>query len=211
MKKIDWKILILTCVVCMLPMVAGVLFYDKLPETMVIHFDINNEPNGFAPKNMALFGLPGLMICLQIFCCVISDINEEKKGNKPKFIAIVKWVIPVITVLISILTIQIGLGSTVDVRKSVMLILGILYIVMGNYMPKVSYDQMQGKMHPMPKDEKMYRKMIRVMGYTFVIFGFLIFASVFLRPIISAIIIGLWIAVLLIETVWIYAKNKQKI
>lgn len=210
MKKIDWKILILTCIICVLPVIAGAVVYDKLPETMAVHFNVNNEPNGFASKDFALFGLPGLMIAMQIFCCVISDINEEKKGNKPKFISIVKWVIPVLTILVSTLTIQIGLGSTVDVRKAVMLFLGILYIILGNYMPKVSYDQMQGKMHPMPKDDKGYRKMVRLMGYTFVIFGFLSLASIFLGAMASCIIIVAMIVVLLVETIWVLVKNREK-
>lgn len=207
MKKIDWKILILTCVVCLLPMVFGIALYDKLPEQMPVHFNFNNEVDRYASKNFALFGLSGIMIALQIYCCVISDINEDKEGKKPKMITIVKWVIPVITVLVSIITIEVSLGSKIDVRKSIMLVLGIIYIVTGNYMPKMSYEQMRGKMHPMPKNEKSYHKMIRMMGYTFVLFGFAILISIFFKPIVSAVIIITMIIVLIFETILVNCKK----
>lgn len=104
--------------------------------------------------------------------------------------------------------IEIALGSDVDVRKSIILVLGIMYIVMGNYFPKMSYEQMKGKIHPMPKDEKMYRKMTRILGYTFVIFGFALLGSIFLESMVSFGIIITMIVTLLLETVLICRKNK---
>lgn len=208
MKKIDWKTLIITCIVCLLPILFGVIFYERLPEIMPIHFNMNNEPNGFASKNFALFGLPALMAVLQAFCCIISDINGDKKGKKPKFVVIIQWIIPILSVVISVITIEVPLGSTVDVRKSILLVLGILYMIIGNYMPKMSYEDMKGKMHPMPKNEKLYRKTRRLMGYTFVIFGFILLVSIAFQPIISWIVIIMLVVVLLMECTWIHVKNK---
>lgn len=208
MKKIEWKTLMITCAVCLLPILFGVIFYEKLPEIMPIHFNMNNEPNGFAKKDFALFGLPALMAVLQVFCCIITDINGEKKGSKPKFVAIIQWIIPILSVVISVITIEIPLGSTVDVRKSVLLVLGILFMMIGNYMPKMSYEQMQGKMHPMPKDEKTYRKVTRMLGYTFVIFGLLFLISIAFTAIVSWVVIVLLVVILLIECAWSFIKNR---
>lgn len=208
MKKIDWKTLIITCIVCLLPILFGIIFYERLPEIMPIHFNMNNEPNGFATKNFALFGLPALMAVLQAFCCIISDIKGEEKGKKPKFAVIIQWIIPILSVVISVITIEVPLGNVVDVRRRILLILGILYMIIGNYMPKMSYEEMKGKIHPMPKNERLYRKMMRVMGYTFVIFGLLLLVSILFRPLISWIVILILVVVLLVECVWIYAKNK---
>ena len=48
MKKIDWKILILTCVVCLLPMIAGVFVYDEISvpndvEKISINYEKSNK------------------------------------------------------------------------------------------------------------------------------------------------------------------------
>ena len=208
MKKSNLKTLILTCAVCLLPMIFGAVFYEKLPEEMPVHFNMNNEVDRYSSKEFALFGIPAIMLGMQIFCCVISYVNEDKKGKKPRFIGIVEWIIPILSVVISVITIEVPLGSDVDVRKSILLILGILYLLMGNYMPKTSYEEMKGKMHPMPKNEKMYRKMMRMMGYTFVVFGLLLLVSIFFEAIVSCVIILAMVTVLLVETVWVYRKNK---
>lgn len=208
MKKINGKILCITCLVCLLPILFGIIFYEKMPEVMPIHFNIHNEADGFASKKFALFGIPIIMTVFQIVCCIISDIKENQNEKKPKFITIIKWIIPILSVIISMITIQISLGNIIDVRRSVMLILGILYIVLGNYMPKTSYEQMKGKMHPMPKDEKMYRKWMRVMGYTFVIFGLLFLISIAFDTIFSVIVIFAMVVVLFIEVVWMMIKSK---
>lgn len=208
MKRIDWKMLSLTIAVCLLPVLFGIFFYEKMPEMMPIHFNINNEVDRYAPKNFALFGIPILMTMLQIFCYILSDWKGNQNDTKPKFITVVKWIIPILSVVISVIMIEIPLGSDVDVRKSIILVLGIMYIVMGNYFPKMSYEQMKGKIHPMPKDEKMYRKMTRILGYTFVIFGFALLGSIFLESMVSFGIIITMIVTLLLETVLICRKNK---
>ena len=208
MKKIDWKMLSLTSAVCLLPVLFGVVFYEKMPERMPVHFNINNEVDSYASKNFALFGIPILMTILQIFCCLISDWNGNLGKKKPKFISVVKWIVPILSVVISVIMIEIPLGSNVDVRRSIVFILGILYVIMGNYMPKMSYEQMKGKIHPMPKNEKMYRKTIRMTGYTFVIFGFILLGSIFFKSITSFIVIIIMVGVLILENIWVYVKNK---
>ena len=81
-KRIDWKILIITTLMCIVPIIFGVILYNRLPEQMAVHFGLNNEPNSFAPKEFALFGIPLLMTALQIICCISSDCMEQKKQNK---------------------------------------------------------------------------------------------------------------------------------
>ena len=61
MKKIDWKILIITSLICIIPIIFGIVLYEKLPDQMAVHFGINNEPNEYAPKEFALFGIPIFM------------------------------------------------------------------------------------------------------------------------------------------------------
>ena len=80
MKFIKWKTLIITCFVCLLPILLGVALWDKLPDLMAIHFNINNEADNFASKGFVVFGLPVIMAALQAFCCIVSDVNACKHG-----------------------------------------------------------------------------------------------------------------------------------
>ncbi len=56
--KIDRKTVILTTLVCLLPIVAGVILYPQLPEQVATHWGFGNEPNGWSSKAFAVFGLP---------------------------------------------------------------------------------------------------------------------------------------------------------
>ena len=75
-----------------------------------------------------------------------------------------EWFIPVVTVLIYVIMVEVPLGSTVYVGKSICLILGILFMIIGNYIPKMSYEIGKTTFHPMPKSEKSFRKMSKIKG-----------------------------------------------
>ena len=180
MKKINWRFIIFTCLICLMPICLGLFFYEELPETMAVHFNIENEADNFASKNFTLFGIPLIMVLLQMFCCVISDINENKKGNPPKLIKIAKWIIPFLTVIIYVLTILVGLGKTVDIGKIISIVLGLMFVIIGNYMPKMSYDDAKGNINPLPATEKSFKQMMRLLGYTFVIGGIFTVCALFI-------------------------------
>ena len=166
------KTLILTVIICLLPMILGVAFYNMLPEQMPIHFTIGDTPDNYAPKNFVLFGIPVIIAIVQAICIItITKVNKLKNSENPKIIKIMEWFIPIITVLLYIITIEVPLGSTVYIGKSVCLILGIPFIIIGNYLPKMSYEVGKVVFHPAPKNEKSFRKIIKIMGYGFIIIG----------------------------------------
>lgn len=181
-KKIRKK-LVITVMVCLLPMIVGMICYRKLPEQMPIHFNIQNEPDRYASKNFALFGMPLIMAIVQAVIFTISNcVKPLKESDKPKVIKIVEWIIPVLTVLIYVIMIEVSLGSSVYVGKSVCFILGILFLVMGNYMPKMSYEKSGKFIHPKPKDEKSFRKMTKILSYSFIGLGILFFIFLIFIP-----------------------------
>ena len=50
MEKKNKRTLILSVIICLLPMVLGIAFYNRLPEQMPIHFTINDVPDNYAQK-----------------------------------------------------------------------------------------------------------------------------------------------------------------
>jgi len=173
MEKKNKKTLILSVIICLLPMILGSILYNKLPEQMPIHFTIGDVPDNYAPKNFALFGIPLIMAIVQAICLIGVNIkaNKLKNDEKPKILKIMEWFIPVVSVLFYVIMVEVPLGSTVYVGKSVCLILGILFMIIGNYMPKMSYEIGKTMIHPYPKDEKSFRRMLKIMGCSFMVLG----------------------------------------
>lgn len=170
MKKSNNRTLILSVIICLLPVILGIALYDKLPESMPIHFTFNNKVDNYGPKNLALFGLPVLMAALQLICCLgLIKYNNDKK--LPAAAQICKWIIPVATVVCYIMMIRAGLGNTDYIGKIACLMVGTIFLSLGNYLPKMSYDMAKHTTHPAPKDEKSFRKTSRITGYVFVLVG----------------------------------------
>ncbi len=180
MEKKNRKTLILSVIICLLPILLGVILYNKLPEQMPIHFTTNDVPNNYAHKNFALFGIPLIMAIVQAICLISVNmkLNKLKNEEKPKILKIMEWFIPVVTVSIYVIMIEVPLGSTVYVGKSVCLILGILFMIIGNYITKMSYEMGRTTFHPMPKSEKSFRKMSKIMGYSFIIMGIVLLTMI---------------------------------
>ena len=205
MKKIDWKILIITGLICLIPIIFGVILYDQLPEQMAVHFGVNNEPNSFAPKEFALFGIPLLMFILQVFCCISSDFMEEKKQNK-KYITIYKWIIPIIEMVVYLTMLAYGAGIELDMRMIVCITLGIVFTLVGNYMPKTEPNKLQ--MNYIRAD--FWKKIKRPAGYFFVIIGLAFIISAFLNSIVSLILLGIIIVTAILISIYsIYLFYKK--
>ncbi len=186
MKKfMKWKILTITCAVCLLPIIAGILLWDKLPAEIAIHFNMNNEPDNFASKGFAVFGLPLMMVALQVFCCVINDVNAKKYGNRKKFELATKWIIPVMTILLQAATFAYALEVEVDIRRFAMAIVAAILIVIGNYLPK--FDYIKNFKGGKEADTEKARKINRFIGFATVIMGVLALITLFLPPISSVI------------------------
>lgn len=182
MKKIiKWKILLITCAVCLLPIIPTLFLWDRLPDTIAIHFNINNIPDGFASKGFAMFGLPLMVIALQVICCFINDINARKYGERKKFESVTKWIIPVMTVILQTITIGYALGINFDIRKWAMGIVGIIFLAIGNYQPKFDYIDNDNI------DTGKARRVNRFIGFGEVIMGLLALATLFLPPLYSVI------------------------
>lgn len=176
-----WKSLMITCIVCLLPILLGISLWNKLPDTMAIHFNINNEPDNFASKGFVVFGLPLLMVFLQIFCCFINDINEYRHGERKKFERVIKWIIPIMVIILQIATLGYGLGWKVDVRRLAVFIVAVILLVIGNYLPKFEGAKIRNE------DDEKARKIQRFIGFETVAVGILFLISLLFPPVVSLI------------------------
>lgn len=203
MKIIKWKILLITCAVCLFPILFGILAWDALPEQMAIHFNIENQPDGFASKPFAVFGIPWLMVLLQIFCCAVNDINAAKHGTRVKFERATKWIIPCMTVILQALTIGIALRMPIDVRRVVSVLVGAVLLTVGNYLPKFDYI----KNYDLSAEKA--RKINRFIGFETVVLGVLFILSIFLPPVYAVACIFLLIPYAAIG-IWYGVKEGRK-
>lgn len=172
MKKRNFIItMIITVAICLLPMIAGAIFYNQLPEDMPVHFAFNNEPDVYGPKWIMLFGLPIFMALLQLLLCgIFFLVSRFKTAKPPKLATVMYWIVPLLTVTLYFITLKYTL-DTINVGKSVCFIIAVIFLVIGNYFPKMSYEDSKHLMHPRPKSEKSFRKFTKGFGYASIALG----------------------------------------
>lgn len=159
----------ISIIICLLPMIAGAVFYNQLPDQMPIHFGINNVPDNYAPKAFALFGIPLFLAIVQSLAMIMTYRSANKKNIRlPIIFYLLEWLIPVLTVLCYGLMLSFALGYLVSIGKIICLVLGAIFVIIGNYTPKMSYEAGKLLFHPNPATEEDFRKMSRLMGYGFI-------------------------------------------
>lgn len=205
MKKINMKILIITSIACLLPILLGLVFFKELPENIAIHFDVNSNPDNYFPKTIFIFGMPLIMLLLQLICCIIADLADKNTEANKKVTTIFKWIIPTLSIIMYVITIMYSLGNKIDIRKAVMCIIGVLFIIMGNYLPKT----VGNSRFPGIKNESLKKKLLKISAYFLILDGILSLFSILFKPFVSILVIAILILETILLQVYAFIKNRR--
>lgn len=171
-----------TTLVTLLPILAGVILWGRLPDQMPIHFDVAGEANGWCSKPYAVFVLPIFLAALQIFCLAVMEWDPKKRNIQRKPMAVTLWVIPVVSWLTAFLTYGSALGLSMDVNFLMLLVLGVILTLVGNYLPKCKQTNTMGLRFPWTlRDEENWNYTHRLGGKVWTVGGLAIIGSSFLR------------------------------
>ncbi len=171
MKTNNIRTAIITILLCLLPMVAGAIYYNQLPNDMPMHFAFDNQPDLYGPKPFVLFGIPVIMAALQAIILLFFTAATKQMVKKTKLLSVVTWFVPLLSIFIYALVLVFALGNEINIGRYILLLIGVFFCILGNYLPKSSYEQMKNYMHPAPKDEKSFRKTTKITGYGLLALG----------------------------------------
>lgn len=203
MKKINKKIMLMNIILCIIPILFALHYYEKIPTQVPIHFSIDGTPNNYLDKYYAFIVFPIILLVVELVVCVIVDV----KNKSNRFTAILKELIPFVSVGINIPLIFYSLGEGIDIRKISIIIVSIIFILLGNYMPKHSYiDNNFVSLPTKIKKSKYYYRYMGVLGSIFFLFGILMILSTLLSAVLSIIIVVLLMISLVLTTIYFYNK-----
>ena len=152
------KILLISSLLILLPIAVGLALWDQLPASMNIHWNAAGEADGSAGRGFAIFFIPLLMLAMHWFCVFISHITNKDNDQNDKAMKIVLWIIPVLTNTVMAAMYIGSLGLKIDMSKIIFAPMGILFIVIGNFMPKFRRNASMGVKTPwaLADDENWY-------------------------------------------------------
>ena len=180
MKK-DKRTLVLTTLVCLLPMAVGALVYDRLPETMATHWGIDGQPDGWSSRAFAVFGMPAFIAGLNVLLYFGLNADPKRGNMNPVLRTVAHWTCAAISLLAGGLTLANGLGYGLRVERIVPIFMGLLFIIIGNYLPKTKQSYTMGIRIPWTlNSEENWNRTHRLAGFLWVLGGiaFIVFSFI---------------------------------
>ena len=181
MIKKNWKVLTLTTIVMLLPVLAGLILWNQLPEKMPTHWNAAGEVDGWSSKAFAVFGLPLIMVAAQWLCMLGTAADPKRKNHPEKVLHLVLWSIPVLSVVLHAVTYATALGHAVPMEVVMPILIGLIFTIIGNYMPKCKQNYTIGIKIPWTlNSEENWNKTHRLAGWLMVICGFAFIVNAFI-------------------------------
>ena len=172
MIKKNLKTLIITSVIILLPILAGLLLWNQLPDPMPSHWNASGEVDGWSSKPFAIIGLPLILLAAQ-WLCVLGTAADPKKNNHPqKILHLVLWIIPVLSVVLHTVVYLTALGYGVRMEVVMPVLIGVVFTIIGNYLPKCKQNYTIGIKIPWTlNNEENWNKTHRFAGWLWTFCG----------------------------------------
>lgn len=208
MKK-HWYFLLLLIISAGLSLWA----YPRLPAEVPIHWNFSGEVDGYSSKLFAVLFSPIFLIWIYGILIGVAKIDPRKE-NYEKFAGAYRiFVNASLTffVCIHLAIIFSGLGYDVNMDWIVNIGLGLLFVILGNYMPKVKENYFMGIRTPWTlADEAVWARTHRFGGKVFFIGGIIIAVSSFAPSSIrAALLIASIACITIVPIVYSYAVYKK--
>ena len=183
--RVDKKSLFLSVGICLLPILIGVYYFNVLPEQIAVHFNAKGEPDNFVSKTYAIIDIPVFLAIVQIVISLVVDFDKTPK----KGALIIKGIVPLISVLVQGGLIAYALDNNFNVTQLTAFGIGIVFIVLGNYLPKKEFwGKYNFNLFGLEKGVN-EQKVIRVYALYMTFSGVAIFISGFFSSIIALVLI----------------------
>ena len=173
------QIMILSTILCLLPILLGVVLYRQLPDQLPIHFDFAGNPDNYAAKPVAVFGLPLFMAAINFICHWAMRHDKKAMEASPSIIlGITGWICPILCNILMPITLFMGMGMDVPITFILGLVVGLVFVIIGNYLPKIKPNRHMGIKLPWTlASEENWRRTHRFGGFVWVASGILILIS----------------------------------
>ena len=213
MLKKNKGLMILTSVIILLPMLAGILLWDQLPEKMATHWGVNGEADGWSSRPVAVFGMPLLLLAIHWLGVWLTGQDKRNRHQNEKVLQLMFWIAPVISLFGSGSTYASALGQPLRIDRLALLLLGIIFAIIGNYMPKCRQNYTIGiKIVWTLSDEENWNATHRLAGKLWMASGLLLLLCAFLTgavfPWMLPVVLGIMGGVPIIYSWWFSQRKK---
>ena len=166
------KYWLITSAITLLPILLGLILWNKLPDRLPTDFGVDGAADGWSGKGFAVFGLPLMMLGFHIVIFFATRLDKQNRGHNEKVMNLMGLIFPVMSIVNSVIIYAHAMDLELNLSMLLFPMLGLLFIAMGNWMPKIKQNSTLGiKIKWTLYNEENWNKTHRVAGFAWVIGG----------------------------------------
>lgn len=189
--------------------------YARLPERVPSHWNLQGEVDGWMPRIAGAFLLPAIATVLAVLHGSVRRVDPRAE-NVDRFAGDWRLILNLVTLFMGVMhvaTLGYALGWPVDVARLSPAAVGLLFVGVGNYLPRTRSNWFMGIRTPWTMDnERVWRATHRLGGRVFVVAGLALVLSALLstnaRAVVLAAAVG---SVVVIPLVYSYVAWRRDV
>lgn len=214
--KSNFKTEFLPILLIIFSIISSWIMFSQMPEQIPTHWNFQGEIDNMSSSSSHVLTINLVMVGMYLLFLLLPYVDPRKKRYEQfeKIYHIFKDVIILFFALIFFLTNLNAIGYNVNINIYIPLMVGLLFIVIGNYMAKIKMNWFMGIRTPWTlSSEEVWNKSHRLGGKSFILSGLLIALDGFLPENYRIPIFILATSIILIGSIFgsylIYLKTKK--
>ena len=138
------KTLIFSSIFTLFPILVGLLLWNRLPQMMPTHWGADGQVDGWSSLPLAVFGMPMILLAVHWLCVFASIKFSGDSQRNHKMQTLVLWITPLLSNFCCGLMYALALGVDFSITSLMLVFMGVLFAVIGNYLPKCKMNATMG-------------------------------------------------------------------
>jgi len=164
---------------------ASLAVYSQLPESIAVHWDIDGNPNGWMPRATGAFFSPALILVLAGLMRGLPRV-DPRRANYARFGDAYETIIAAALLLVLAthgIVLAVALGYDVAVSRLVPALVGALFVVIGNVVPRMRSNWWFGVRTPWTlSSDRVWARTHRLAGFSMTAAGLVMIAAALALP-----------------------------
>lgn len=206
----------LTLILSVVSLIATIIIYERLPDMIPMHFNFQGQVDRYDHKYM-IFILSGIPLVIALLKVILPKIDPKRENYKKHASAYNKlmFFLTLFLICTNWAVIAVSMGVNLKIHVIIPIGVGILLIIVGNYMPQYRHNYFVGIKTPWTlTDEDNWKRIHYIGGYVFILDGIIVILTSFIRSEIALVsvmaVVLLSVAFLYYYSYQLYAKKHKK-